>query len=54
MFNRRGRPRKKVTANSIRTELEKGLTKTQVAAQLNISVDTLDRRLKEGTKQCQN
>lgn len=43
----RGRPRKKISIEAIKEELSKGLNKTQAAAILKISVDTLDRRLKE-------
>lgn len=51
MSRKVGRPRAKVTRDQIEKEMrDNQLTKSQVAEKLNVSVDTIERRLKEAPK----
>jgi len=46
----RGRPRHKVPLGEITEDLQSGMTKAAAAKKYGVSVDTIDRRLKEAKK----
>jgi hypothetical protein len=50
MTKKVGRPRTGVTLEMVKTELDAGLTVTEIATKLKVSRDTIERRLKQATK----